>query len=161
MKNLKIIFLIFLPNLLFANAGTALIWAGYFHLYYGNFVIALFESIFLYKKHETYNFLIVLILLTIANYCSMLIGYFFTGSIAHLIGSDLFNPGNIEYYFQNILIYLSLTLASILVEFPFYKFAIKNSNYRISFRISRRINIISSIVVIILYIVFQLYLVKQ
>ena len=144
MRTKTIIVFVFIPCVLFANAGTPLLWAQYAHLFLGNFIIGIGETFYLITSQKTKSFSKVLILLVIANYLSMGIGFLISNFFVYLIGSDLMNLKNLDYIFQNILFYTGFTLGSILIEFPFFRYALYESDYSKAFRIAKSINIKSA-----------------
>lgn len=159
--NIQVFIIIFLiliyPSLALSNAGTPLLWAGTLQVYFVNILIALFESMLIKRKFNNFRtFLVILIIIFVANYASMFSGWGITSFVTNQIGSDFFSPQGNEYLIQNIILYISLTITSVLVEFPFYWFLFKDENLDKVFKITFNINIISATVIIFYYTVFQL-----
>ncbi|MFZ1519035.1 MAG: hypothetical protein WAU11_09685 [Ignavibacteriaceae bacterium] len=144
------IFLIFYTNA-YANAGTPLIWAGLFHLLFGNFFIGGIETFLLIKKERIYKIAYVLIIIICANYASMYVGWVLSSAVDNYFVEDSFNPSNIEYLWQTIFLYISLTFTSFIVEYPFYFWVLKNKNYLNVLKITLLINSLSAVLIFLYY----------
>lgn len=151
-KTLFIIFtfLVFYTNA-YANAGTPLIWAGLFHLLFGNLLIGGIETFLLIKKERIYKIVYVLMIIILANYASMYIGWILSSRIDYYFLEDSFNPSNVEYLWQTILLYISLTFTSFIVEYPFYFWVLKSKNYLNVLKITLQINLISAVLIFLYY----------
>lgn len=139
-----------------ANAGIPLLWFALIHLYFGNFFIAIFEWFLLWVGKKTRKFFIPAILLIVANYVSMFIGLNLAFLLSDRMGFDLYNPqGWSVYYYQNLLYYFGFTIASMLIEFPFFSFILRRFSFKQRVKITVVINFISALIVIICNLLFQ------
>ncbi len=154
-KSLLIFTLLFLPISVYANAGTPLIWASAVHLYLGNIFVGFLESYLAKKSGVKYRMLFVVIIIIVANFASMLVGVFLASSIGELLGYNFYSPAKNEYIWQNILLYVSLTITSFFVEFPFFLLVLKKKRLMEIIKNVVRINIISAVCLLIYYILFQ------
>ena len=149
-----LLILLFFTNT-YANAGTPLMWAGFFHLFFGNFIIGAIETFLLQKKELIYKTVYVFIIIVIANYASMFAGGILSSKLTESFGYDSFDPTKTAYLWETIFLYISLTVASFIVEYPFYYWVLKKKNFLSSFLITVKINSISAIIVFIYYLVFS------
>ncbi len=107
--------------LLLLDAGSPFVWATGLHLFIGNFIIGIIEYVFVRKKYIPN---IGMVLIVLANYCSMFFGMTF---IAPYFAQRITGIGNYfeDYNFKALLIGMIFAfIASIIIEFPFYHFAI-------------------------------------
>lgn len=109
-------FIILFPMSIYANAGTPLIWAGLGHLFLGNILIGEFETFLLRKEEKKYSIFITGIIIILANFTSMILGFLIAGFLNNSIGIDKFDSNLNDYILQNLIIYLFLTISSYLVE---------------------------------------------
>ena len=154
-KGIFILLFLILSTSIYANAGTPLIWAGAFHLYIGNIFVGIFETILLIKQKVRYKIYVIGIIIIVANFVSMSVGWFLSDNIGHILKFDYFNPRDQEYIWQNILLYVSLTLTSFIVELPFFFWVLEKQKIISKIIIAFKINCWSALVVLIYYIVFQ------
>ena len=145
-----LLILLFFTNT-YANAGTPLMWAGLFHLLFGNFI----ETFLLQKEELIYKTIYVFIIIVAANYASMFAGWILSSKLTELFGYDSFNPTKISYLWETIFLYVSLTIASFIVEYPFYYWVLNKKKYLHSFIITIKINSISAVVVFIYYLIYS------
>lgn len=75
------------------------------------------------EMERTKKLSVVLLSLIIANYVSMAAGTFLGVSIGANIGFDYYDPkNNTSYLIQHFLYYTGFTIASMIIEFPFFLF---------------------------------------
>jgi len=125
-KLFLLIFISLVPTLVFANAGSPMMWFGILHLLIINAIIGIYESNYL-AKHRIPNrtWLIVL-----GNYFSMFIGMLFIAPVfASASGNYDFWGGNTSYGNYEIggfiMGMLFSYLATLLIEYPFFYYAVK------------------------------------
>lgn len=148
-----IFFASFLPTVAFANAGSPMIIFGMLHLLILNAIIGFAESGILRKYHlENRTWLIV-----IANYVSMLIGFSYIAPyFSAITGNQDFWGGQTnygDYELKGFLVGVTTSyLATLIIEFPFFYFAIKEKSKRKNIYIPFLItNSITNLIMIILY----------
>jgi hypothetical protein len=111
--------LLFLPSIVLADAGTPLMWAGFLHLFVGNFLIGIGEGLVLALLFNL-NKLKSIAILIVANYFSAWIGYvFLDSSIPSLLSVNINNAWQILW-----LMVLVTYVATLLLEFPFVALAL-------------------------------------
>ncbi len=152
-----IVLLLLIPEILFANAGTTLVLAAWFHLIFVNLIIGIYESFLLHKKEENIR-KSSLVFIIIANYFSLICGFVLTYYISKKMNLDLMKPENeVVYIFQNIILFIILFFVSIFSELPFFKLSLKNKTWRQSLNFSFKINLRTNIIVVIFYMAFQVF----
>jgi len=121
----------FLPTMVYANAGSPMMWFGMFHSLVLNAIIGLAES-FIVKKFKIPNRVWMIIL---ANYVSMFIGlnyiapHFCAISGHHDFWGGQTSYGN--YELKGFLIgMISSYFATLIIEFPFFYYAVKDRTKR-------------------------------
>ncbi len=117
---LLIMLLCAIPSVVQANAGTPLMWAGTFHLLFGNLLIGLLEGIILAKvfglpKRKCISLLIL------ANYLSAWLGGFI---IAKSISYNLPMGLHTAWSLLGLMVIITY-LCTLLLEFPFVAFAFR------------------------------------
>ncbi|AZA99030.1 hypothetical protein EG359_05165 [Chryseobacterium joostei] len=121
-QNYLLVFLLFIPNFLLANAGSPMIWFSFLHLIWINFIIGTFESKLLVEKFNLQNRKWLIIA---ANYISMFAGYYFIAPYFSLLNGyqDFWGMksrvGEYELggFFTGFLCSFGATL---IIEFTFY-----------------------------------------
>lgn len=113
-----------LPATAQANAGTALMWAGAYHMLGGNFVLGIFEGLLLAAIFDLRKFRTIGVMI-LANYFSAFAGFFFLtgfGQNAHV---------NLEtaWHYLKLMVVLAY-LATLLLEFPFIAWAMRRKPKR-------------------------------
>lgn len=157
MKKFILIALFFftISGTIYANAGTALVWAGAIHLYIINLGIGIFEAVWLGKTLQQKRPLIMIFIIIIANYTSMIAGVYLSLQIFNWFKLDLMDPTTYQYILQNIILYLSFIVLSIIVEYPFYYYFIRNLPTKKAVNIVCKINLSSAAIVIMFYLLFH------
>lgn len=130
-------------------------WAGTLHLIFGNTIIGLFEAYTLEKRYNDRKYSYTITKLVTANYFSAFIGMLVVIIISSFLKIDMNNPGNYEYLFQSILLFLMLSIGSIIIEAPFYKICLNENDWKTVFKISAEINIISIVMIVLFYLAFH------
>ena len=130
-------------------------WAAGMHLYIGNFLIGIIETILLRREYQKYHVIITGLILILANYISMGAGLLLSGVIAEIFHADIFNPTDAGYIWQNIGYYISLTVTSFIVEYPFFYLAFKTKDKKLIVRKLVWINFCSAVLVAVYYFFFQ------
>lgn len=126
-----IFLLILLPTMVFANAGSPMMWFSFLHLLILNAVIGLVESlIFSRHKIEHRTWMIIL-----ANYVSMFVGLeFIAPYFSTLAGNHDFWGGQTNYGAYKLNGFLAgmgtAFIATLIIEFPFFYFATKDKSKR-------------------------------
>lgn len=149
------LFLFFLSSAIYANAGTALVWAGAVHLYIINLAIGIFEAIWLDKTLHQKRPLLMSLVIIIANYTSMIAGVYISMQICKWFRLNIDNPNSSEYIWQNIILYLSFIVLSIVVEYPFYFNFIRKLPVKKAVNLVCKINLVSAAIVIGFYLLFH------
>ena len=142
-------------NLIFLNAGSAVMFFSVFHLYIGNTLIGLFE---LWIVRKIFKIRLRWWLVILANYISMLFGFLFFASYftEFVIGKSFFPGFDRPFTIFGFLFGMFFAfLASVIIEFPFFHFAFKeNRNYIQTLKITIITNIYSYITMIAIYFLF-------
>ena len=120
-----------MPTMVFANAGSPMLWLSMFHLLILNAGIGLVESSIIswYEiKHRTW-------LIVWANYVSMFIGLLFIAPyFSTIAGNDDFLGAKTSYgHYQldGFLIGMGTSyIATLIIEYPFFYFATKEKTQR-------------------------------
>jgi hypothetical protein len=117
-----ILFLLLLPSLLLANAGTPLMWAEGLHLFIGNFFIGIGEGLILALLFKL-NKLKTIGILIAANYFSAWVGgLFLRGEIVKTL------PVNIHNAWKIIWLMVAVTyVITLILEFPFVVMAFRKN----------------------------------
>ena len=125
-------FLLFLlPICVFANAGSPMMWFGILHLLILNAFIGWLESVIINKfKISNRTWLII-----IGNYVSMLIGlYYIAPYFSTITGNHDFWGGQTHYgnyKLQGFIVgMLTSFFATLIIEFPFFYWAVKDKLQR-------------------------------
>ncbi|MDP4197726.1 MAG: hypothetical protein Q8940_21955 [Bacteroidota bacterium] len=149
------LFFFALSSAIYANAGTALVWAGAIHLYIINLAIGIFEAFWLDKSVNQERPLLMSFVIIIANYTSMIAGVYVSIQIYKWFRLDVGDPNFSEYIWQNIILYLSFIVLSIIVEYPFYFYFIRKSQVKKAVTLVCKINLVSAAIVIGFYLLFH------
>jgi len=145
--------LIALPTLVFANAGSPMMWFGFLHTLVLNAFIGLIESLIL-KKFKLPNRMWLII---IANYVSMVIGlYFIAPHFSTITGNADFWGGKTSfgnYELTGFLIGMVCSfIVTLIIELPFFYLAIKDKLKRSQIIIPFLVaNTITNIVMLLAY----------
>ena len=152
-KMMTTFLLLLLPTLVFANAGSTLLWFGILHSFILNAFIGLAESAVVNKyKMPNRTWLIIF-----ANYISMFVGlYLIAPYFTTIIGNYHFWNGDNsvgEYKTLGFIIGMVVSfLATLIIEFPFFYLAVKDKlqrkNIFIPFLVA---NAITNIIMAIFY----------
>jgi hypothetical protein len=130
--NLKAtLILTLIPTLVFANAGSPMMWFGLLHSLILNSLIGIYESRYLEKKEISNRMWLIII----GNYFSMFIGlYYIAPYFSTITGNVDFWGGNTSYgeYELNGFIFgmLASFIATLILELPFYLFSVKEKEKR-------------------------------
>lgn len=157
--NKLIVIITLLPTLVFANAGSPMMWFGMLHSLFLNFIIGFFESKYL-EQRKIQNKMWVIIL---GNYFSMIIGLnYIAPYFSSLSGNLDFWGGNTnfgEYDLTGFIIgMLASFVATLFLELPFYFFSVKEKiNWKKGAFKFLEVNTISNLIMfsIYYYIVFE------
>ena len=120
-----------LPTLVFANAGSPMMWFGLLHSLILNSLIGIYESRYLEKKEISNR----MWLIVIGNYFSMFIGLYYIAPYFSTISGNIdFWGGNTSYgeYELNGFIFgmLASFIATLILELPFYLLSVKEKEKR-------------------------------
>ena len=126
-KIIVLIVLSLIPNFVFANAGSPMMWFGILHLLWINAIIGIYESNIITSKFNIEN---IKWLIIMANYISMFIGlYYIAPHFSEINGNVDFWGGKTrlgEYKLKGFIFGMLFSFfATLLIEFPFYLLAIK------------------------------------
>jgi len=125
-QNVLLTVLLLFPLVVFANAGSPMMWFGILHCLILNAIIGCAESIILSKMQIANKFWLIIV----ANYISMTIGlYFIAPYFSGISGNDDFWGGHTkygDYELEGFLAGMALSyIATLIIEFPFFYFAAK------------------------------------
>jgi hypothetical protein len=155
MKKVVLFLCLVLPVICYADAGTPLIWAIGIQLYGVNVLIGILEYYLINRYYCSIPKWMIFFTIMM-NYISMFCGLYLNDVITNYLKFSMFNPhSKSEYYIENILWYSILTIISMIVEFPIIKVLLWK-NAKESFVISVKVNLISSLFVLVFGILFQL-----
>ena len=155
MKYVKILPLILLiPNFVFADAGTGLIWVTFSHLSIGNLIIGIIEGIilsFILKSH----IIKTILRMVLANYLSAAVGVAIT-IVVSKIGLNVWSPPfKISMIIpMTIILFILFIVLTVFIEWPFVFLTQQkdNRNWKYSFKISSILQLITGIPLIFIYI---------
>ena len=124
-KSIITLVLTLTPTLLFANAGSPMMWFGLLHLLILNLLIGIYESKYLDRKEITNRTWLIIV----GNYFSMFIGLYGIAPYFSTITGNLdFWGGNTRYgdYELNGFLFgmIASFIATLILEFPFYFFSV-------------------------------------
>lgn len=155
-KILATFLLLLLPTLAVANAGSPMMWFGMFHLLILNAFIGWTESGLIEKlKIPNRTWLII-----IGNYVSMFIGlYYIAPHFSTITGNQDFWGGQTNYGDYKLQGFIwgmvSSFFATLIIELPFFYFAVKNKLQRrqifIPFLVA---NTFTNIIMLMIYFLF-------
>lgn len=114
--------------LILLNAGSPFLWASGLHLFVGNLFIGTIEYYFVSKKYYTD---IGMILIILGNYVSMFFGMFFIAPYIaqRFMGTTDYFGMNEKYNLEGIGLGMAFAfIASFLIEFPFFYFAVRRKH---------------------------------
>ena len=120
-----------IPTLVFANAGSPMMWFGLLHSLILNSLIGIYESRYLEKKEISNRMWLIII----GNYFSMFIGLYYIAPYFSTISGNIdFWGGNTSYgeYELNGFIFgmLASFIATLILELPFYLLSVKEKEKR-------------------------------
>jgi hypothetical protein len=139
------------------DAGTPLVWAIGLHLFIGNLIVGLIETVFVRKMFRVPLKWFGYILIIVANYCSMFVGLLIIGQNSQKVWIE-----DKDVTPLGILIALTVTLlVSIVVEFPFYYASIKpvlrDTSGKRAFAITVSAQVISYIGLVVYYLLVKFF----
>ncbi len=118
------IFLILVPSLSLADAGTPLMWAGAIHLLIGNALIGVFEGLLLAKFFKVRKRRAIVFMIP-ANYFSAWVGVFILAGVQSHWHLNLYNAWRFLWFMVGFTYLLTLIL-----ELPFFAFCFwKDTNW--------------------------------
>ena len=125
------LFLLIIPVVTLANAGSPMMWFGILHLLLLNAIIGTVESGIISKFKMPNRMALVII----ANYVSMFIGlYFIAPHFSTMTGNHDFWGGKTrlgEYHVKGFVVgMISAYIATLIIELPFVYFAVKEKLQR-------------------------------
>jgi len=137
---------------LYADAGTLFIWASFFHLIFGNFLIAFVEAYILIKIFHIDKKKHVFLIMLGANYFSFIAGYFTLFYIFKNFFSLVKYPLYF-YYFYIILLWICAFILTVLFEWPFISIFFKRikKRFKISLKASFFVQSVSYILIFSYY----------
>lgn len=158
MKNklIALIIIILIPQTIFANAGTALMWMPILQLIFGNILIGIIEGLVVVLVFRTKWHRSILIMIG-GNYVSWLIG---NGLIL------LFQEFFIDAVFQLkgvfaawIISLIILYLLTVVIELPFFNwiFSKEDRNWKRSWKLSFMLNVFTYTTMILIYLTVSKY----
>lgn len=111
------------PKAALANAGTVMMWFGFYHLTFGNALIGILESVVV-KKVQKLN--VVAWKIVLGNYVSMFFGFYLIAPLFSRDFSGLFNTSfPMDYKIRDFFIGIFLAyLSTLAIEYPFFRSAI-------------------------------------
>lgn len=144
--------LFFLPSIALADGLTAVFGFQMLHLLIGNFLIGIIETIYLQARFPLKANILLII---ITNYLSMFFGFIVAASLTKLFGFSEsffgFADNQTEYRTALVLgIFISF-LVTLLVELPFYKWALKTKSWKDAFKKEIEPNILTNVLVLAAY----------
>ena len=140
---------ILVPQFIFADAGTPLMWASILQLIWGNVLIGIVEGLFIKFVYKA-KLLRSILIMILANYVSWIAGYFLIDLYQNLFINTVFD---IKFVFEAwITSLIVLYLITVLLEAGFvYWIFRRNKTYKTSVIISSIVNLISYTGIIIIY----------
>lgn len=122
-----VLFFFLAPTIVMANAGSPMMWFGIIHTLFLNALIGLIESSILKHYMIPNRFWLIII----ANYISMFFGlYFIAPYFSTISGNNDFWGGQSSIDDYNLLGFfigmISSYIATLLIEFPFFYWAVKD-----------------------------------
>jgi hypothetical protein len=142
--------LLLIPTIALADGLTPVLGLQFLHLIFGNFLIGIIEAFYLQVR---FSLKANIILIIAGNYVSMFFGFAIAYYLTHFFGFDFSggDPNIKEYHTALVLgIFISF-LVTLIVELPFYKWAIKSSTWRFAFLKEIEPNILTNVLVLIFY----------
>ena len=143
--------LLLIPMIASADGLTAVLGFQFLHLTVGNLLIGIIETIYLQAR---FSVKVNMLLIIVANYISMFFGFLVAYYLTDFFGFDNFDGGSSnvnDYHVALILGILISFLVTLIIELPFYKWAIKNSSWKVAFQKEIEPNILTNILVLIVY----------
>ncbi len=107
------VFLVLIPCVALADAGTPLVWATAFHMLLGNAILGVFEGWFLAQVFDLRDLRCMGIMI-LANYFSAWIGVFIVDALAGTQAVDIYNALRVT-----LTLILASYLLTVLLEWPF------------------------------------------
>ena len=148
-KTIIIVLLILIPQLIFANAGTALMWVQIYHLIFGNLVLGLIEGVLLrfMFKADLKRASIIMIL---SNYTSWIIGTILISLLQNTLIDKTFD---LEYVYPAWIVSLILLyFLTVFIETGFIYWIFKKTiRFTRTILFSLAINTLTYIIMITFY----------
>lgn len=147
----KVIILTFIvPQTVYGNAGTALMWVPIYQLLYGNLLLGVIEGVAISLLCKTKLFRSVLIMI-LGNYVSWIVGTIIISLFQeYIIGTLLQLQGVFVFWVISLIIFYLLT---VVIELPFYNwtFLKEKRNWKNSWKLSFFLNLFTYTTMIIIY----------
>jgi hypothetical protein len=144
--------LLLIPFTAFADGVTAVLGFQILHVTIGNLVIGLIETLYLRARFKLKANAFIIIL---GNYVSMCSGFLIASSMTNYFGfggSFSGNTSNIKEYHMAIIIGICIVfLVTLIIELPFYKWAIKSISWKTAMIKEIEPNILTTILVLAAY----------
>jgi hypothetical protein len=143
--------LLLIPIVAFADGLTAVLGFQFLHLIVGNLLIGIIETIYLQARFSVKANMLLII---VANYVSMFFGFVIASYVTNLFGFDNFDGdrSNVQDYRVALILGIFISfLVTLVVELPFYKWAIKSASWKEAFQKEIEPNILTNILVLIVY----------
>lgn len=137
------------PVFAYADAGISLVWAGVSHLVIGNLLIGILEGTLIAKIFKA-RLLKSILIMALANYISMFLGFVGMGAVA---GLGIGVAGTINHAVFIVLLFLGTYGFSVLIEWPFCFWVLSRQQRRgiRSLQASVLVQTVSYVILIIIY----------
>jgi len=145
--------LLLIPSVVFANAGSPMMWFGLLHIFILNAFIGIIESVIIDKfglKNKAWK-------IVLANYISMFIGlYFIAPYFSTAFGNSDFWGGQTSHGHYNLNGFIAGMVmsyfATLLIEYPFSFWALKDKDNTKKFNVAfLTANTITNVVMFLIY----------
>jgi hypothetical protein len=144
--------LLFTPAVAFADGLTAVFGFQILHLLIGNLLIGIIETIYLRARFSLSANMFLIIL---GNYLSMFFGFIVAADLTKILGfSERFFgfADNLKEYRTALILGIFISfLVTLIVELPFYKWALKTKSWKTAFKKEIEPNILTNILVLLAY----------
>jgi hypothetical protein len=143
--------LLSVPMVALADGLTPVLGFQFLHLVIGNFLIGTIEAFYLQVR---FSLKANIALIIAGNYISMFFGFGVAHYLTSFFGYYNFSGGNpnIKDYHTALFLGIFISfLVTLIVELPFYKWAMKNSTWRFAFLKEIEPNILTNVLVLIFY----------
>jgi len=148
--------LLLIPVSVLADGVTAVFGFQIFHLLIGNLLIGIIETMYLMIR---FNLKANPVIIILGNYASMFSGFFIASILTKYFGfGSSFNgdTSNVHDYHTALTIGVCISFfVTLLVELPFYQWAIKSISWKSAFVKEIEPNILTNILVLIAYYFIQ------